>query len=78
MRIGFGLGTAAAMAADAATFGQLLDDLERLHFDSLWLSERLSGPAPDPLAALAFAAGRTTRLKPVSYTHLTLPTKRIV
>ena len=63
MRIGFGLGTAAAMAADAATFAPLLDDLERLRFDSLWLSERLSGPAPDPLAALAFAAGRTTRLK---------------
>ena len=63
VRIGFGLGTAAAMAADAATFGPLLDDLERLGFDSLWLSERLSGPAPDPLAALAFAAGRTSRLK---------------
>jgi probable F420-dependent oxidoreductase len=51
------------MAAEPATFGPLLDDLERLRFDSLWLSERLSGPAPDPLAALAFAAGRTTRLK---------------
>lgn len=63
VRIGFGLGTGAGMAADAATFGPLLDDLERLRFDSLWLSERLSGPAPDPLAALAFAAGRTTRLK---------------
>ena len=63
VRIGFGLGTAAATAADAAAFGPLVDDLERLGFDSLWLSERLSGPAPDPLAALAFAAGRTTRLK---------------
>ena len=63
VRIGFGLGTAAAMAGDPATFGPLLDDLERLGFDSLWLSERLSGPAPDPLAALAFAAGRTRKLK---------------
>ncbi len=63
VRIGFGLGTAAGMAADPATFGPLVDDLERLRFDSLWLSERLSGPAPDPLAALAFAAGRTTKLK---------------
>ncbi len=63
VRIGFGLGTAAGMAADPATFGPVVDDLERLQFDSLWLSERLSGPAPAPLAALAFAAGRTTRLK---------------
>lgn len=63
VRIGFGLGTAAAMAADAAAFGPLLDDLERHGFDSLWLSERLSGPAPEPLAALAFAAGRTSKLK---------------
>jgi probable F420-dependent oxidoreductase len=63
VRIGFGLGTAAHEAAEAESFGPLLDDLERLGFDSLWLSERLSGPAPDPLAALAFAAGRTRRLK---------------
>ena len=63
MRIGFGFGTGAALAAEPETFGPVLDDLERLGFDSLWLSERLSGPAPDPLAALAFAAGRTRRLK---------------
>ena len=46
-----------------AGFGTLVDDLERLGFDSLWLSERITGPAPDPLAAMAFAAGRTTKLK---------------
>jgi hypothetical protein len=57
VRIGFGLGTGAALAAEPASFGPVLDDLERLGFDSLWLSEKLSGPAPDPLAALAFAAG---------------------
>lgn len=44
-------------------FAGLVDDLERLGFDSLWLSERITGPAPDPLAAMAFAAGRTTKLK---------------
>ena len=37
--------------------------LERLRFDSLWLSERLTGEAPDPLVALAYAAGRTKKLK---------------
>ena len=39
------------------------DGLESLRFDSLWLSERLTADAPDPLTALAFAAGRTERLK---------------
>ena len=32
-------------------------------FDSLWLSERISGEAPDPVVAMSYAAGRTTRLK---------------
>jgi probable F420-dependent oxidoreductase len=34
-----------------------------LRFDSLWLSERIGGQAPDPVVAMAYAAGRTTRLK---------------
>jgi probable F420-dependent oxidoreductase len=62
IRIGYGLGTR-TITNDGATFGAFVDDLERLGFDSLWLSERISGEAPDPLVALAFAAGRTTRLK---------------
>ncbi|CAN5795874.1 TIGR03854 family LLM class F420-dependent oxidoreductase [soil metagenome] len=62
IRIGFGLGTR-TLTNEAATFGPFVDDLERLGFDSLWLSERLTGEAPDPLVALAFAAGRTERLK---------------
>lgn len=51
------------MTNDATSFAQFVDDLERLGFDSLWLSERISGDAPDPLIALAFAAARTTKLK---------------
>lgn len=62
IRVGLGLG-ALTWGADAHRFGDLVDELERLRFDSLWLSERATGPAPDPLVALAFAAGRTTRLK---------------
>jgi len=62
IRIGFGLGTRTT-TNDAARFGPFVDDLERLGFDSLWVSERISGPAPDPVVAMAFAAGRTTRLK---------------
>lgn len=62
VRIGFGLGTHTT-ANDATRFAALVDTLEDLRFDSLWLSERLTGDAPDPLTALAFAAGRTRRLK---------------
>ena len=61
IRIGFGLGTRTAL--DAGPFAELVDALERFGFDSLWLSERITGPAPDPLVGLAVAAGRTTKLK---------------
>jgi probable F420-dependent oxidoreductase len=40
-----------------------VDALEDLHFDSLWLSERVTGACPDPLVGLAFAAARTRSLK---------------
>lgn len=62
IRIGLGLGTR-TITNDVDSFGPFVDSLERLGFDSLWLSERISGEAPDPLVALAFAAGRTRRLK---------------
>ncbi len=62
VRIGFGLGTQ-TLTNDAGSFGALVDALEDLRFDSLWLSEQLTGEAPDPLVALAFAAGRTAKLK---------------
>lgn len=62
VRIAFGLGADAA-STDGGRFGALVDALEELHFDSLWLSERLTGDSPDPLIGLAIAAGRTRRLK---------------
>lgn len=62
VRIGYGLGTQTA-SNDGPRFGELVDALEDLRFDSLWLSERLTGDAPDPLMGLAYAAGRTRRLK---------------
>src|SRR5580704_14109649 len=62
VRIGYGLGTQ-TMAGGPAQFTRMVDELERLRFDSLWLSERITGAAPDPLIGLAFAAGRTTRIK---------------
>jgi probable F420-dependent oxidoreductase len=61
IRIGFGLGTQ-GLARDS-DLGAIVDQLEALEFDSLWLSERVTGAAPDPLIGLAFAAGRTRKLK---------------
>ena len=61
VRIGFGLGTRTNL--NDGSFGVVVDELERLDFDSLWMSERISAEAPDPLVAMAYGAGRTTRLK---------------
>lgn len=62
VRIGFGLGTQ-GLRQPEEHFGTVVDALERLRFDSLWLSERITGEAPDPVVGMAFAAGRTRRLK---------------
>jgi probable F420-dependent oxidoreductase len=61
VRIGYGLGVQGLRRDD--TFAELVDALESNRFDSLWLSERLTGEAPDPVVGLAFAAGRTRKLK---------------
>jgi probable F420-dependent oxidoreductase len=66
IRIGYGLGTQGLAGAPkelAARYGRFVDDLERLRYDSVWFSERLTGEAPDPVVAMAHAAGRTTKLK---------------
>ncbi|MEX2626605.1 MAG: TIGR03854 family LLM class F420-dependent oxidoreductase [Ilumatobacteraceae bacterium] len=61
VRIGVGLGTRTELHDES--FGLVVDVLEQHGFDSLWLSERISGPAPDPLVAMAYGAGRTRTLK---------------
>lgn len=62
IRIGYGPGIGFP-SASGDWFAGFVDALEDLHFDSLWLPERLAGPSADPLVALAVAAGRTRRLK---------------
>jgi probable F420-dependent oxidoreductase len=62
VRIGFSPG-ARGLALGGAGFSELVDALEVNRFDSLWCSERATGAIPDPVAALAFAAGRTAKLK---------------
>ncbi len=71
IRIGYGLGTRNA-TNDQERFVQLVDSLERNAFDSLWLSERLSGDCPDPLVGMAFAVARTKKLK-VGMSVMVLP-----
>ncbi len=61
VRIGYGLGNLRPLSGES--LGALAEGLERNGFDSLWLSERISGPAPDPVVALTYAAARTTKIK---------------
>ncbi len=61
VRVGYGLGVRTQL--NDSKFLDVVDTLEALKFDSLWLSERLGGEAPDPLVAMAMAAARTTKLK---------------
>ena len=48
VRIGFGLGTRSEVKKPNE-WGELAENLERLHFDSLWFSERVAGSSLDPL-----------------------------
>jgi probable F420-dependent oxidoreductase len=65
VRFGFTCRGQADLALD--DFPQLVDDLERLGFDSIWLPERMLDGAFDPLIGLAHAAARTRRLKLGAY-----------
>ncbi len=73
VRIGVGMG---ALDGDPAGLGRLVDDLDELGFDSLWLPEVLTAPTLDPLAALAYAAGHNPRLK--LGTTMLLPGRNVV
>ena len=61
VRIGVGMGSGAP--GGHAGFGRLIDDLDELGFDSVWLPEVLTSPAVDPLVGLAYAAAHNPRLK---------------
>src|SRR4029079_5816620 len=61
IRVGYGLGNLRPLEGER--LGSLAEAIERHGFDSLWLSERISGPAPDPMLGLTFAAARTKHIK---------------
>jgi hypothetical protein len=67
MKVRFGFTCRGQAELALGDFPQLVDDLERLGFDSIWLPElMLNGPF-DPLVGLAHAAARTKRLKLGAY-----------
>ncbi len=63
MKVRIGVGVGAFDLPDHQGFAHLVDDLDDLGFDSLWLPEILTARTIDPLTALAFAAAHNPRLK---------------
>src|SRR2546425_6796770 len=62
MKIRIGVGSAGASSTPDA-LAELIAGLDDLGFDSLWLSEVLTGPVIDPVVGLAWAAASNPRLK---------------
>jgi probable F420-dependent oxidoreductase len=62
VRIGYGIGAVPGLF-EAGGLGTVVDDLERIGFDSLWFPERINSPQLDPIVAMGYVAGRSERLK---------------
>lgn len=62
MKIRIGVGAGGASPSMEA-LAELVTGLHELGFDSLWLSEVLTGPVLDPVVGLAWAAASNPRLK---------------
>jgi probable F420-dependent oxidoreductase len=73
IRIGVGAGGASATPAALA---ELVTGLDELGFDSLWLSEVLTGPVLDPVVGLSWAAASNPRVK--LGTTMLLPGRNVV
>jgi len=63
VRIGYGIGAAPTLFSDVGGLGRLVDDLDRLGYDSLWFPERVNSPQLDPIVAMSYVAGRSEHLK---------------
>ncbi len=67
IRIGYGLGAVPSLypsaKKDPGDFGRVVDDLDKLGFDSLWFPERINAAQLDPIVAMGYVAGRSERLK---------------
>src|SRR5882762_2791650 len=62
MKIRIGVGASGAASTPEA-LAELVAAVDTLGFDSLWLSEVLTGPVLDPLVGLAWAAAANPRVK---------------
>lgn len=62
MKVRIGVGGGGGLSSPE-TLGLVVDELDRLGFDSLWLSEVLTGPVADPLAGLAWVAAHNRHIK---------------
>src|SRR3954471_14176975 len=62
MKVRFAVSPGADMWGEDS-LAQFIDALETHGFDTIWLSDIPMGSTVDPLIGLAFAAGRTRRLK---------------
>jgi len=61
IRVGYGLGVWTRL--NDTSFIDVVDALEDLRYDSLWVSERIGSECPDPVVAMSVAAARTKKLK---------------
>jgi len=61
IRVGYGLGVRTRL--NDTSFFDVVDALEALRYDSLWVSERIGSECPDPVVAMSVAAARTKKLK---------------
>ncbi len=67
IRIGYGLGAVPSLypsaKKDIGGLGRVVDDLDKLGFDSLWFPERINSVQLDPIVAMSYVAGRSETLK---------------
>ena len=75
MKIRIGIGAAGASSTPEA-LNELVRGLDDLGFDSLWVSEVLTGPVLDPVVSLAWAAASNPRLK--IGTTMLLPGRNVI
>ncbi len=70
-KVRIGVAAGAGVSDDPGAFVELVDALDDLGYDSVWVPDVITTPTLDPIAALAVAAGRRQRLK--LGTHLIIP-----
>jgi len=71
MKVRIGVAAGAGATNDPQGFLRLVDALDDLGYDSIWVPDVITADIFDPVAALSVAAGRSERLK--VGTHLIVP-----